>query len=196
MLHISRSLLGKRSPGDSPGLSPEAAGNTTIRMPLELIDPDLAISLQLDAYAPRAARYHVAHVDRPSPDLRDAVVLLTSELVTRAAQQCQSGSGQSVELRVWMPADVVRIELRAPYELLTRPLEPNVAQYDLLLLDQVADRWSIESAGDPACMWFEIDRHAPVTQPEPELSKPRQTSRRRRPLSRRPRSPSRQTRKV
>src|ERR1700674_5191413 len=101
MLHISRSLLGMRSPGDSPGLSPKAAGNTTIRMPLELTDPDLAISLQLDPYAPRAARYHVAHVDRPSPDLRDAVVLLTSELVTRAVERCPF-EGATMELRAWM----------------------------------------------------------------------------------------------
>ena len=41
---------------------------------IELVSPDLALSLRLDPYAPRAARYHVAQVDRPSPDLRDAVV--------------------------------------------------------------------------------------------------------------------------
>ena len=84
--------------------------------PIDLVEPDLALSLPADRYAPRAARYHVAQVDRPSPDLRDAVVLLTSELVTRAVQQ--GASGEMMELRAWMPADVVRVELLAPRKLL------------------------------------------------------------------------------
>src|SRR5947209_19393105 len=113
----------------------------------ELVGPNLAISLRLDEYAPRAARYHVAQVDRPSPDLRDAVVLLTSELVTRAVQHCQPSAQAMLELRVWMPADVVRVELRAPPELLRAPSRQEHSQheesdYSLLLLDQVADRWA------------------------------------------------------
>jgi hypothetical protein len=153
-------------------------------MPIDPVGPDLAISLQLDAYAPRAARFYVAQVDRPSPDLRDAVVLLTSELVTRAVQHCEPASAERVELRVWMPSEVVRIELRAPRELLCSPLEPDGPHYDLLLLDQVADRWSIETAQHPACMWFEIDRHQPHVDPEPEPHERPNATRRRRPLAR------------
>ena len=130
--------------------------------------PDLAISLRLDPYAPRAARYHVAQVDRPSPDLRDAVVLLTSELVTRAVQRSAQAADAEVELRVWMPADVVRVELQASSRLLPAPA-PDALDYGLLLLDQIADRWSIDGAGDLACMWFEIDRH-PVVAPDFERS--------------------------
>jgi hypothetical protein len=126
--------------------------------------PELAISLRLDPYAPRAARYHVAQVDRPSPDLRDAVVLLTSELVTRAVQQSDQVADAEVEMRVWMPADVVRVELRAPSRLLPAP-QTDTLDYGVLLLDQIADRWSIDDAGDLTCMWFEIDRH-PVVPPD------------------------------
>jgi hypothetical protein len=140
-------------------------------MPIDLVGPDLVIALQLDPYAPRAARYYVAQVDRPSPDLRDAVILLTSELVTRAVQQHGSDSDESVELRVWMPADVVRVELRAPPELLSLPPEHDGPHYDLLLLDQIADRWSIDTAERPACIWFEIDRHVSRAVPEPEPQK-------------------------
>lgn len=130
-------------------------------MTIASIDPDFRAVLRLDAHAPRAARYYVAQVDRPAPDLRDAVVLLTSELVTRAVQQCQSDT-EEVELRVWMPNDVVRVELRAPRELLCLPLDDSgEAQYDVMLLGQVADRWSIDTDQRPACMWFEIDRHIP-----------------------------------
>src|ERR1700726_3649698 len=74
------------------------------RMSIETV-PDLRISLSLDPFAPRAARYYVAQVDNPSPDLRDAVVLLTSELVSRAVEQCESAPDEEVELRAWMPAD-------------------------------------------------------------------------------------------
>jgi hypothetical protein len=129
-------------------------------MPIDLVVPDLEISLHLDEHAPRAARFHVTHVDRPSPDLRDAVALLTSELVSRAVQHRQPGPEESLELRAWMPADVVRVELRAPHGLLEVPDDDrNGTQYDLVLLDQVADRWSIEASEPSACMWFEIDRH-------------------------------------
>ena len=125
---------------------------------IELVSPDLALSLRLDPYAPRAARYHVAQVDRPSPDLRDAVVLLTSELVTRAVQLCDANE-ETVELKAWMPPDVVRVELHAPPELLDTPTPPGERDYSLLLLDQLADRWSLQPNAGLACMWFEIDRH-------------------------------------
>jgi hypothetical protein len=135
-------------------------------MPIEGIRPDLALSLQLDPYAPRAARYHIAQVDRPSPDLRDAVVLLTSELVTRAVQQCES-SEANLELRAWMPAEVVRVELLAPRELLAVPQQPDERDYSPLLLDQLADRWAVDAEQQPACMWFEIDRHGPAADQQP-----------------------------
>jgi hypothetical protein len=129
---------------------------------VELVSPDLALSLPLDPYAPRAARYHIAQVDRPSPDLRDAVVLLTSELVTRAVQLCDAREAV-IELRAWMPHDVVRVELHAPAELLdASPTRAGERDYSLLLLDQLADRWSLEPSEELACMWFEIDRHGPV----------------------------------
>src|SRR5436309_11133697 len=129
-------------------------------MAIDLLRPDLAMSLALDPHAPRAARYHVARVDRPSPDLRDAVVLLTSELVTRAVQH--SGSDDTMmELRAWMPADVVRVELRAPRRNLERSPADHGRDYGLVLLDELADRWSLDESGQSACMWFEIDRHPP-----------------------------------
>src|ERR1700690_1643888 len=95
--------------------------------------PDAVISLRPDPYAPRAARYFVGTVDRPSPDLRDVVVLLTSELVTRAVLLCPSDFDDLVELRVWMPAEVFRVELRAPGELIYEAPEP-VSPRDSLLL--------------------------------------------------------------
>jgi hypothetical protein len=148
--------------------SPADAGNPIRKMPSDPAAPGLAISLDLDPSAPRAARYHLARFDPLSPDLRDAVMLLTSELVTRAVQQCRPASGEGVELRVWMRARAVRVELRAPGKLLCLPLKRDGPNYDVLLLRHVADRWSIETAQYPACMWFEIDRHRSGFEPEPE----------------------------
>ena len=160
-------------------------------MPVESVEPDFQTSLRLDSRAPRMARYHVAQVDRPAPDLRDAVVLLTSELVTRAVAQCESGP-EEVELRVWMPHDVVRVELWARIELLRLPLDDRDGpDYDVMLLGQVADRWSIDTGQNPACMWFEIDRHAPKADPNVEPSGYARSAPRRRRLVGRLRSPER-----
>jgi hypothetical protein len=124
-------------------------------MPLDLACPDLALTLRLGPHAPRAVRHHVAWVDRPSPDLRDAVVLLSSELVTHAAER---SSGATIGLRAWMPRDLVRVELRGPAGVVD-PVPDTPRTYRSLLLDQIADRWSIESTGATTCIWFEIDRH-------------------------------------
>jgi hypothetical protein len=145
---------------DRGGHEPAKNGSTVAT------EPDLAISLRLDAYAPRAARSYVAQVDRPSPDLRDAVMLITNELVTRALRQDQFTSGEDIELRVWMPADIVRVELRGPRNLLPPPSargEPRPG----LLIEKLADRWSIDTHERDACAWFEIDRHEPHAVPTP-----------------------------
>ena len=131
-------------------------------MDASLTEPDLTISLCLDPFAPRAARHHVGLVDRPSPDLRDAVMLLTSELVTHAVQQSDSASDErAVELKVWMPDDVVRVELHGSPDLLlsTGGVSRSGADYELMLLESVADRWALDEGEQDACMWFEIDRH-------------------------------------
>src|SRR5260370_37049063 len=91
--------------------------------------PDLAVALSAENFAPRLARHAVGSVDRPSPDLRDAVMLLTSSLVARACRAAQDPS-QKIELRAWMPRSVVRVEMGALCDLaLARPepARPGVA---------------------------------------------------------------------
>jgi hypothetical protein len=63
-----------------------------------------------------------------------------------------------------MPAEVVRVELRTPPHLVSPLRDGDTRQYGEMLLRQVADRWSIDSAQDFACMWFEIDRREPRSQ--------------------------------
>jgi hypothetical protein len=125
-------------------------------MPFDPRRPDLAVVLPLDLHSPRSARHCVGQVDHPSPDLRDAVMLLCSELVTEAVER---STGEMIELRVWMPEDVVRVEmLGAPHEL-SRASHKH-SGYASLLLDQLADRWELEASEEGVRMWFEIDRRA------------------------------------
>jgi hypothetical protein len=137
------------------------AGNRIEEMP-DLPAPNLAVTLPLDRHAPRAARHHVALVDSPSPDLRDAVVLLTSELVSRVVERSWTGQDDKFELRVWMPPEVVRVEVRAPRPLLGGPVPGDEPNLDGLLFGHLADRWSVASDDGPQqATWFEIDRVRP-----------------------------------
>lgn len=97
----------------------------------------------------------MAQVDHPSPDLRDAVMLLCSEVVTQAVERA---AGEQIELRVWMPEDVVRVELAGSAHSLSK-IHHAHSDYASVLLDQLADRWEHEIGADHACVWFEIDRH-------------------------------------
>jgi hypothetical protein len=135
-------------------------------MALLLAEPDLSLRLALGPFAPRVARHAVGQIDDPSPDLRDVVGLLTSNLVTRARRAC--GADEPIELRAWMPRRMVRIELRCRGELFDEPAEPGalatdavarlVAESELELLDGLADRWGAGHEGDHSLVWLEIDR--------------------------------------
>jgi hypothetical protein len=130
-------------------------------MPCNPRRPDLAVVMPLDPHTPRSARHVVARVDHPSPDLRDVVMLLCSEIVTQAVERTPGGT---VEVRVWMPEDVVRVELVGALDGLEKAIREHAdhAEYAEVLLDELADRWEIETrAGRPGGgrIWFEIDRH-------------------------------------
>jgi hypothetical protein len=135
-------------------------------MGAERAQPDLSVALSAESFAPRLARHAVGSLDRPSPDLRDAVMLLTSNLVARACRRARDPS-QVIELRAWMPRTVVRVEMNALDDLaLTEragaDAEPSGQAapdgYDRELLDGLADRWGIERDGERTWIWFEIDR--------------------------------------
>jgi hypothetical protein len=128
-------------------------------MPCDLHRPELAVTMPLDPHTPRSARHAVSQVDHPSPDLRDVVMLLCSEVVTQAVERAPGGT---VEVRVWMPEDVVRVELIGALDEIDVTIRRHAehAEYAELLLDELADRWRLERGGDELSrIWFEIDRH-------------------------------------
>ena len=124
-------------------------------MAFDRLSPDLAIVMRLDPHTPRSARHCVAQVDHPSPDLRDAVMLLCSEIVTQAVER---SVGETIEVRVWMPENVVRVEMLGSPHSLSKAHRDH-SDYSALLLDSLADRWELESGEGFARVWFEIDRH-------------------------------------
>ena len=137
-------------------------------MPVDIRSPDLEAQVSLDAYAPRFARHCVARVDSPSPDLRDAVELLTSEVVTRAVQIY--ARGRKLSLKIWMPHDVVRVELEVGRDY-SLAAAGSAGDYALTLLDALADRWSVDPAQERAAVWFEIDRHPAVQRSNEDAAK-------------------------
>jgi hypothetical protein len=127
-------------------------------MPCDPRRPDLSVVMPLDTHTPRSARHVVAQVDHPSPDLRDVVMLLCSEVVTQAVELSPGGN---VEVRVWMPEDVVRVELIGALDGLDVRIREHAehAEYASLLLEELADRWELEEGEAAGRIWFEIDRH-------------------------------------
>jgi len=131
------------------------------RMPITRFRPDFEVLLDLNLDAPRSARNYVRDLlgADVSPSLREAAMLLTSELVTPIVQQGASVFLESGELRVWLRRDVMRVQLGVPSELLSLPPERIGSQYEAILFDHLADRWSIDPGGSTACVWFELDCH-------------------------------------
>jgi hypothetical protein len=123
-------------------------------------EPQLAARLDMDRQAPRMARHQVRLLGFRSPDLRDAVVLLTSEVVTRAVEQCEVDDVKSapLEFRVWIEPDLVRVELRGAPTLAHVIPDLPPWHFDVMLLDSIADRWAWDSGPAGICFWFEIDR--------------------------------------
>jgi hypothetical protein len=123
-----------------------------------LAEPDLSLALPVERFAPHRARHAVGQVDRPSPDLRAAVILLVSEIVTHGVQHAPRDDPRPLDLRVWMPSHVVRVELRGPGTDLTRRDASDDPHYGLILVKDIADRWGVEPNGETTLVWFEIDR--------------------------------------
>jgi anti-anti-sigma factor len=127
--------------------------------PVNLLRPDFDMVLHLNRDAPWRARNYVRDLLRvnASHELCDAVMLLTSEIVTPIVERGTTAFLECGELLVWLRADLVRVEFRAPGELLSSAPEDGRRGYDAHLLDELADRWSIDAGGATACIWFEIE---------------------------------------
>jgi anti-sigma B factor antagonist len=131
-----------------------------IRPPASRFPPGFEVRLDLNRAAPRSARNYVRDLlpaDYPV-ELRDAITVLTSELVTPIVERGSAAFLETGDLLVWLRDDVARVELRVPSELLVPPPELRGPDSGAVLLDELSDRWAFTDGGDSASVWFEIDR--------------------------------------
>jgi anti-anti-sigma factor len=121
--------------------------------------PDFEIMLDLNLDAPRSARNYVRDLlgADASPSLREAAMLLASDLVTPIVQRGAFAFLESGALSVWLGPDVLRVQLEVASELLLLGPERIGSQYEASLFDELADRWSVHADGSTACVWFELD---------------------------------------
>ena len=135
----------------------EASGTSA---PLNRSRPDFDVVLDLNRDAPRSARSYVRDLLRVdcAHELRDTVMLLTSEIVTPIVERGATAFLECGELLVWLGSELVRVEFRAPSRLLTSVPDHDGPAYDTGVLDGFADRWAIDASGASACIWFEVER--------------------------------------
>jgi anti-sigma regulatory factor (Ser/Thr protein kinase) len=126
------------------------------------LEPDIRFELAGGPYAVTAARLALADLDsRLDASTAFDVRLLVSELVTNSVQHARVGAEDSIRLHVDIRGEIVRVEVsdNGPgFE----PKEPTPdadtdSGWGLFLVNQLADRWGVERAGE-GCVWFEIDR--------------------------------------
>lgn len=113
-------------------------------------------------YAVTAARLALSdideHVDESTAfDIR----LLVSELVTNSVRHAQTGPEESINLKVVLAADCVRVEVADNGPGFEPPVQdPSAALardsgWGLFFVTQLADRWGVER--DAGQVWFEIE---------------------------------------
>ncbi|HEV2999919.1 MAG TPA: ATP-binding protein [Solirubrobacteraceae bacterium] len=96
----------------------------------------------------------VAGVDRrTSGDL----MLVVSELVTNAVRHAR---GERFEVRLDIRPDALRLEVHdegGGFDPRIAPSADGTGGYGLYIVDRLADRWGVESAGG-SVIWLEVDR--------------------------------------
>jgi anti-sigma regulatory factor (Ser/Thr protein kinase) len=124
------------------------------------LEPDISFELAGGPYAVTAARLALADLDSTlDPSTSFDIRLLVSELVTNSVQHAQVSAEDSIKLHVDVGGETVRVEVsdNGPgFE----PVDPvpdaaTDSGWGLFLVNQLADRWGVDSEG--CCVWFEID---------------------------------------
>ena len=118
----------------------------------------LARSFEADPSAPGKARLALrglnGDLDRA---LADDIRLLVSELVTNSFRHTGTAL---IELEVWSSDEIVRVDVTDHGDGFAAPASPTpgrVSGWGLFMVDRLAARWGVETAG-PTRVWFELER--------------------------------------
>ena len=134
---------------------------------------ELSFELAGGPYAVTAARLALNDLDTQlDASLAFDVRLLVSELVTNSVQHAGVGPDDSIQLKLIVRDNTVRVEVRDNGPSFDAPAQPPPDDADkgwgLFLVEQLADSWGV---GDG--VWFEITRgpENEVPQPPADISK-------------------------
>ena len=122
---------------------------------------ELKFELAGGPYAVTAARLALSEIDNLVAESQAFDIrLLVSELVTNSVQHAQVSSDDSIELRVRIGDDVIRVEVSDGGPGFERLPDSEVADQDrgwgLFFVSQLASRWDV--GDEPGNVWFEIER--------------------------------------
>jgi anti-sigma regulatory factor (Ser/Thr protein kinase) len=125
---------------------------------------EMSFELAGGPYAVTAARLALAELDNELDESQAFDVrLLVSELVTNSVQHAQVGPDDSIQMRIAIGGELVRVEIADNGPGFEPPTDAGGTERDrgwgLFFVAQLATRWGVEQ-GDPGCVWFEIDRTA------------------------------------
>lgn len=99
-----------------------------------------------------------------SPQTLEDLRLLVSELVTNSVRHAGLGSSQTIELKVKLWAETVRVEVNdqgGGFEPSPRTARSeDESGWGLYLVSRLSDRWGVTSDGVTR-VWFEVDRNRP-----------------------------------
>jgi len=122
---------------------------------------DLRLELPADPHAPALARQAAAEATADLPEeVRDAALLLVSEVVTNAVRHGCTSPDDRVRMTVGREGRSIRFEVEdpGPGVPVRRPgnTERLVREsgWGLVMLERLASRWGIER--DPSRVWFEL----------------------------------------
>jgi anti-sigma regulatory factor (Ser/Thr protein kinase) len=122
----------------------------------------LSFELAGGPYAVTAARLALAEIDELLDESHAFDVrLLVSELVTNSVQHAKVGPEDSIEMRLAVDGELIRVEISDSGPGFEPPVDAGGTERDrgwgLFFVSQLAHRWGVEP-GEPGCVWFEIDR--------------------------------------
>jgi anti-sigma regulatory factor (Ser/Thr protein kinase) len=96
-----------------------------------------------------------------TPDVREDVLLLVTELVTNAVRHAPVGPDQSLRVAFQIRDLRVRVEVADPgtqYEPAPPSYHPDGSGgWGLVLVDRIADHWGVERIRGGTSVWFEIE---------------------------------------
>jgi anti-sigma regulatory factor (Ser/Thr protein kinase) len=121
--------------------------------------PELVRELAAEGEALAAARDMVETLSDLSQPARDDVALLVTELVGNSLRHAGLGPEDVIRVRIGRLRGSVRVEVADPgpgfSPVRARPGRIQTRGRGLYLVDQVADRWGVETKGG-TCVWFEL----------------------------------------